>query len=329
GVLDSSQFREAPLVFLEAVDSPATASRREAVQAVSLAVREFRSLKLALPIVLLPLDYASSIWNFCGLHHEVGHNVDQDLNLASELRGVLPDLTLAGEEICWRRWSNEILADAIGITLGGSGFAASLGSLSLLLASSAAQAEIQATAVHPPFVVRVRLIAEMLRLTGVPAHAELADELSAIWDTLERPAWVAPFAQDAKAIAALFLTTKLTALKAHAVLELNADPASDHARTQALATFFLGQGPRPEPKIEFGMHPRLVPAAAQLAVRAALSTPDVLGRIHESAVKYLNLIPALEALGPAGALTTTRRDYLRDLAHKVDFGALAPAEAGG
>ena len=242
--------------------------------------------------------YATSIWTFCGLHHEVGHNIDQDLRILPDLRSQLPDVGLTAPEPQWRRWAGEMLADAIGLTLGGAGFAASLGSLSLLLAPSAKQAAIDPQAVHPPFVIRVRLIVEMLRLTGVAAHEKMADELSALWDTLAKPAWVGRFVTDAPKVATLFLTTKVPALKDHTVLEMNPDPKLDHTRTQALATFFLNAGPRPEPRKEAGMHPRLVPAAAQLAVRETAATPDVLRRMHSSAVAYLKLFPPPDTLAP-------------------------------
>jgi hypothetical protein len=327
GVLDPSQFREVPLVFLEAVESPATANRRDSVQAVSAAVREFRNMKLALPIVLLPFDYAASIWSFCGLHHEVGHNIDQDLRILPDLRGQLPDIGLTGAEVLWRRWAGEILADSIGVALGGAGFAASLGALSLLLTPSAKQAEIDGQAVHPPFAIRVRLIAEMLRLTGIAAHATMADELIALWETLSMPAWVDPFVADAPKVATLFLATKVPALKDHAVLELNPNPALDHTRTQALAAFFLEAGPRPEPRKEAGMHPRLVPAAALLAVRGAEATANVLRRIHASAVAYLKLFPPGDTLGAADALLPQRRSYLRALTRSLDFSGMRRVDA--
>ena len=329
GALETSQFREVPLVFLEAVDSPGTANRRDSVQAVSGGIRQFRSMKLGLPIVLLPFDYAASIWSFCGLHHEVGHNINQDLKILPDLRSQLPDIGLTASEADWRRWAGEILADAIGIALGGAGFAASLGSLSLLLASSPKQAAIDPLAVHPPFVLRVRLIADMLRQTGVPEHTGIADELTSVWTALPKPGWVDPFVVDSPKVATLFLSTKVAALKDHSVLELSPDPALDHSRTRALASFFLGKGPRPEPNKQFGMHPRLVPAAAQLAVRDGSATVEALRDIHAKAVAYLGLIPPLDTLGAAEALTTARREYLRGLAAKLDFSAMGTTAPEG
>jgi hypothetical protein len=50
----TDRFRETPLVLLEAVDSPATASRGSGAQLLNASIRQLRNLKLPLPIVLLP-----------------------------------------------------------------------------------------------------------------------------------------------------------------------------------------------------------------------------------------------------------------------------------
>jgi hypothetical protein len=139
GVIAEGEFREPPLVYLEAELSPATASRGRKVQALGFPVRQYRQLSLPIPIVTLPLDQATSPWLFCSLHHEVGHNLDQDLKLGRELKqGLEQALKAAGvpdeRSQNWKKWSEEILADAFGVLLGGAGFAYSLSCFLMLVA---------------------------------------------------------------------------------------------------------------------------------------------------------------------------------------------------
>jgi hypothetical protein len=308
-------FRETPLVFLEAVDSPATASRGSKAQLLNASIRQLRNLKLPLPIVLLPFDYAGCIWTFCGLHHEVGHNADQDLELLPELRGTLPDIVPPEQEPDWRRWSGEILADAFGIVLGGAGFAASLAAIALALGPGDRFQQLDKDAVHPPFLVRVRVLIEMLKGTGVAGHLDWASKLQGIWDLEDKPGWVGPFSDSAGEVAKLFLMQKLATLKDHTLVELNPQMEADHHRTEQLARFFLGQGPRPDPQ-HAEMHPRLVPCAAQLAIRLAQQlTPELLADLQKTALDYLDLVPPVATLGaPVG-----RRDYLKQLVHGINF----------
>src|SRR5262245_44615669 len=147
--IEPHHFREIPLVYLEAAESPATAGREARVAALSTAVRQWRNLKLPLPIVILPADYARAFWTFCALHHEIGHTIEQDLGLLREIRGSLPEVVPANQESYWRRWCAEILADTLGIMLGGVGFALSLGTLALMLGPATRYKDLDEEAEHP------------------------------------------------------------------------------------------------------------------------------------------------------------------------------------
>lgn len=321
--IEPQKLRETPLVYLEAVESPATAGRNDRVQTLSASVRQWRSLKLPLPIVLLPADYVHAIWTFCALHHEVAHNLDQDLGLLAGIRGELPDVVPAGQEPDWRRWASEILADALGIVLGGVGFALSLGTLALVMGPSARYHELDVEAAHPPLLLRVRLLASLLRQTQVPAHAQYAIQLEAIWTTAPRPDWLQPFADSADAVAALFMGPKLPALKDHPLTDLNPDMAVDQAQVEALANYLLTGKKRPDPQ-GAAMRPRLVASAAQLALWNANPVDDAtLGTIHKTALDYLDLIPSIVTLG---AVVPEQRQYLRQLAGEIDFAKLRRRE---
>jgi hypothetical protein len=93
---------------------------------------------------------------------------------------------------------------------------------------------------------------------------------------------------------------------------------ADHQRTEQLARFLLGQGPRPDPQ-HAEMHPRLVPCAAQLAVRLAPQlTPALLADLHKTALDYLDLVPPVATLAaPVG-----RRDYFKQLVHNINFATM-------
>jgi hypothetical protein len=145
----------------------AVAAKPAKVQSLSLAVRQWRDLTLPLPFVLLPLNFARSIWTFCALYHEIGHNLDQDLKILQGLRSRIPETVPAEQEPDWRRWSAEILADDLGIVLGGAGFGIYLASEALLLGPAQRYRDQDPDAVHPPFLVRVPLITAMLRATNL------------------------------------------------------------------------------------------------------------------------------------------------------------------
>jgi hypothetical protein len=313
--IEPNRLREQPLVYLDAVDSPATASRGTKVQLLSLAVRQWRNLTLPLPFVLLPLNFAQSIWTFCALHHETGHNLDQDLHILQGLRGKLPETVPLDQEPAWRRWSGEILADALGIVLGGAGFAVYLSTEALLLGPAHRFRDLDPDAVHPPFLVRIPILTAMLRQTEVAALIEWADELDDAWRDVTKPQWMQPFIDAAPLIAKLFLTGKLDALKGRTVLDFNPQLAADHQRASELSKWFCNCGARPDPN-GAEMYPRLVPAAAQLALRAkAQPTSETLAALHARAIQYLELIPP----GPVLAGGAERRQYLTDLMRTQSF----------
>lgn len=308
------RFREQPVVYLEAVDSPQTANRGAKAQSLSVSVREWRNLALPLPIALLPFDYVWSFWTYCALHHEAGHNLDQDLSLLSGLRAALLEVVPADQEPQWRKWSAEILADALGVTLGGAGFAWSLATDALMLGSAARYQTPDPDAVHPPFLVRVALVIAMLRLCDVPALAKCAEEIEEAWKEIPRASWMEPLCQAAPKVAELFLTQPLGALKDRRILDLNPALGAEHDLATALATFFSTGVKRPEPS---GMPPRLVPAAAQLAIRQAAQVDvGLMTTLHKSAITYLALIPPGAVLAGGGG---NRREYLKELTRRVRF----------
>jgi len=170
-LLKEQEYREPPLVYLQAEISPATSSRGSRVESLGFPLHHYRDMRLPIPIVVLPFDHAGSLWLFCSLHHEVGHNLDQDLNLRSELkrqitRRLQTENVPYERLVVWQQWVGEVLADTFGVLLGGAGFGYSLAELLLVLAPLFP--DLNTKDKHPHPYVRVYLVAATLRLCGVP-----------------------------------------------------------------------------------------------------------------------------------------------------------------
>ena len=319
GLIKEEEFREPPLAYLEAEISPATASRGTKVEALGFPLRQYRDLRLPIPIVLLPFDHIESPWLFCSLHHEVGHNLDQDLKLRSELKEQVykrlqaENVPLDRREI-WEQWVSEVLADAFGVLLGGAGFGHSLASLLLVLAPLFPA--LNPKDKHPDHYVRVYLVSAMLRQCGVPKLTEAADLIMQKCNAYQKPAWINPYVKDTGIVAEVFLSQPLNALGNRALRELVPDLAGDVERASSLAPFLrTGFKREPDPKQLPPFSHRLVPVAAQLAlVKIDNPTTENLNRIQERSFQYLRDIPRPEYL--AGV---DRREFLRTLTRELDF----------
>lgn len=319
GLVQEAQFREPPLTYLEANISPSTAGRGKAVEALGIPIRQYRNLRLPIPIVILPFDQANSIWMFCNLHHEVGHNLEQDLNLMNSITGpLLTRMTGAGipmdRQKMWRQWGREILADVFGILLGERGFAFALCNWLLALAPAAQFKELDAQDVHPPFYIRIRLIANLLRKTGVALLNDAADTIDGEWDKHAKPNWALPFITDSEVIADIFLHEKLAALGGRDLSAFNPNLANDVGLNDTLANCLPNNFHCPDPAIHNIPH-RSVPAAAQLAVMG-INNPSAadLDAIQKNALGYLKRIARPTFLSGTG-----RADFIRGLSGSIDL----------
>ncbi|MFN2515291.1 MAG: hypothetical protein ABR556_03680 [Pyrinomonadaceae bacterium] len=320
GVIEQQEFREPPLVYLEADISPSTASRGYSPAALSFPVRFYRTLRLPIPIVLLPYDQADSIWMQATLHHEVGHNVDQDLNLKQELVSHL--LTRLDQEQAtdehktrWIEWAGEVLADAFGVLLGGAGFAYALNSLLAVLAPAPQFQTLNEADPHPPFYVRMHLLAALLRQHGFDELNRAANAVMETWNQSQKPNWVTAYTAHSRAVAEVFTTKPLAALKNHSLSELVPSLDSDTKRARRLSDALSSGFNYPNVGTPESPFPyRLVPAAAQLAVNADGSQSQVLDNIQKQTLDFLKRIPRPDWLSGID-----RSHFLSQLTLDLDF----------
>ena len=325
GVIKEGQFREPPLIYLEADLSPATASRGKKVQALGFPLGKYRDLRLPIPIVSLPIDYADCLWLFCTLHHEVGHNLDQDLKLGRELNQHLQEKLKAqgvslDRQKTWSRWTNEILADVFGVLLGGAGFAYTLTSLLLVVAPQ--WPVLNAEEEHPDHSVRIYLVAEMLRGmvakmlrgSGVEVLKEAADKIMQAWNAQGKPAGIESYLKEGDVVVQTCLTQPLKALANHTLKDLAPDLNGDSKKAADLAKFFgTGSGfDRPLEEVPW----RLVPVAAQLCLQAYDKPNETdLKRLQELSLEYLKQLPRPEYL----EVPADRSAFRRQLIKEIDF----------
>ena len=317
GVVTDNDFREPPLVYLDADASPATANRTVRVAALGFQLDQFNTLRLPIPVIIMPFDYVTCLWLFTTLHHEVGHNLDQDLNLDEELRKLLvaiPDTDVPPARLDkWLLWRSEMLADAFGVLLGGEGYAWTM--LQLLLPTAPLAPDINSQDAHPHAYVRVPLICAMLRLCGVQAWSDAADAIEAVWaeyKPLIPPTTLPYIDEDLPKIAPLFVTRPLAALKQNPIRALVPNLAGDAKLTGDLARFLrTGKGlDQPEP---FAFPYRLVPPAAQLALAGAgANPPPTPDSIQANALKHMKDINR-----PQFLKGNSNKELLRQLAREL------------
>lgn len=318
------EVRPPPLTFFDARFSALTASRGVEANAFGLALGGYRSLRLPLPVILLPSDQAESLWLYTTLHHEVGHNLDQDLRppggrmisteLLFQLATSVPDATRRRD---WERWMPEIVADAFGVLLGGAGFGYTMAALLL----AAPIAERPDPGEHPNAPLRLRLLAELLRRCAVPQFDAVAGWIDQALATVPAPAALHPYLDDVAAVAATTFSMPLMALGQRPLRQLAPDLAGEATLVEQLARHLLD--PQAQPPDTHGYPWRLVPAAAQYAV-ARLTAPgaEALSEVHTRALAFLNsAVPQSLLLGSSDAepLSAGRKDFWKRLAAALEF----------
>lgn len=274
GIVDAAHVREPPLTYLTAEFSPATwvrGSRPNDGREYSLG-----EATSPIPVIEIPWDHMSNLWELVSLQHEVGHDLEADLRLRNPLVQALQTCLSAGgvphnRIDRWKSWQGELFADLIGLHLGGPAFA--LGLMHLLMRPNAEVVKYDPEDPHPTHYPRILLNALYLRsfTGGQPDLSVDASAIEATWHRLygQQPQFD-PFMADAPLVFQALMSTPLLALQQRTVASLMPYRPLDEANIRAAASYLrtgqnaLGIGTVP---------PRHWASAARLAVADAAGQP--------------------------------------------------------
>lgn len=264
GLVPGDDRRAPPLVVLEAAVTPSTVKRGEALALVGHPLPEVRDFRLPIPLVLVPPDHVDAAWLLCALYHEIGHNLDQDLRLQRKLQDEL--LALAPGTISqeraeqWSAWTPEIVADALGVLLGGPGYASAVAGALTVMAPATLFATLDRSDRHPSPHVRVPLLCALLDRLGVDEWKVHSARLRADGQAHPPPDWAAPYLGDLDHVVTVVLETQLAPPAPHRVRDLI--DGLDVARLGRIQAHLEANQPRGDMTV---VRFRDVPAAAQLA----------------------------------------------------------------
>jgi len=332
--LPRDYFREPPLIYLNAMLSPAAISRRHNLNQVGLKLYTDTENRLPISVISLPFHDMVAIWTFCSLYHEVGHLLDNDLGLRDELKTALTKaLTKGGQDdpvseqrqAVWESWLGEMIADTFGVLIGGVGFAYAL--LNMMFRPKEEISTVGEDK-HPNEYLRVYLLCALLRETGVEPLKKTADEIEQTWhEAYGDSAPLASYLPECKTVANVLMTTKLDALKnsdtadsePHALKEFGYKLEANHQKVVSLSRWLREEVDRPEP----AAYPyQLVPAAAQMAVRDVTENfEEKYKAIQQRTLDFIGNIEHDKFLAP-DANTADRRAYLKKMVADLKFAAI-------
>ncbi len=236
--------REPPLTFLNGEWSPFASARGSALMSEAISpseterqafIREVKSLPLS--VLGLPWYQLSHLPDVLMLAHEIGHIVEDDLNLTESLTKVLTDTIAAGgipanRATAWQAWLGEAFADTFGAVAGGRGFGCALADF-VTLDVKVMRAEAQSFpnwGVYPTTALRLRLVAGALDALGdADGVKEITERAEALMDGM---APMAAFHDDCALIAHRWLETSLDPLGKRSLLDVARVPPTHWAKVK-------------------------------------------------------------------------------------------------
>jgi hypothetical protein len=326
----ADNYREPPLIHLNAKLSPAAITRRHYFGFIGLELHGEEGLQLPISIISLPFHDTTAFWTLSSIYHEVGHVLDQDLKLRDEFQiKLLAKLDGSPNKNLWgKTWRGEIIADAFGVLLGGAGFARAL--MNMLFKTK--QEVLEATpGEHPNSYVRMFLVSELLRKTRIDELRTVADSIVADWKAFygEPPEWQS-YVRECATVAEVLLEEPLTALNQKCLMDFARDNAEfqhapdlqvDFQRTKALAKFLLtGQEEDAFTTADPESLIRLVPGAAQWALQGIdEANQQTFEKLHTAALDFILKIEHPQFLAGGSA---EHNAYLDSIIDQLDFSSL-------
>ena len=157
-----------PFSYMRTGFSPATFRRGIPLRRLGRQLNPF-------PLIQLPYHRLVNPWTLGAVLHEVSHNLQNDLGLATAVpRGIARRLTSEGlprsVAAVWVRWNRETFADLSGLLLGGPAVVGSL--LDVIGRGPETVLGYAPRAPHPTPYLRAFLSFELLRRLGFPTAAE-------------------------------------------------------------------------------------------------------------------------------------------------------------
>lgn len=302
-------FREYPITGLMADFSPATWTR-------GCRPKALWNHKLPVPVIDLPWDHLANPWELVTIAHEVGHDIDKDLgNLTKALRPFIASQlnasSISEEHIeQWQKWSEEILADLIGILLSGAAFVYVLAGLMTLPKYNVRY--INSEASHPPHYLRTFINTAMLRYLGL---RRLADTLETRWKRLygEPGNDFKPYLAEIDPVIMTMLDTPVHVLrdqdgKLHTLNELITFTPDDQAKIQKAASNLAAGGSSVNLPI------RHIVSASQLAFEQMIKANDNAGMdalAQRTRQAVIDMAPPGQL--PAGLASKRTKQHLDDL----------------
>lgn len=326
-------YREPPLIYLNAKLSPAAITRRHYFGLIGLELQGEEELQLPISVISLSFHDTTAFWALSSIYHEVGHVLDQDLGLRAEL-GVKLTAKLANSPnvALWgKTWLGEIIADVFGVLLGGAGYSYALMNMLFKTKTEVVDGDL---GVHPNSYVRMFLISALLQRTGINSLQGIADKILTEWKALygEPAAWKS-YVDECSAVAEVLLEQPLDALSGKCLLDFARDNEQFQNAPDLQADYQLGvqlakylvtgiQDNELVGAMQNGESLiRLVPAAAQLAMQEVKADYEAkLKLIHDNALDFLLNLEHKEFL--ADGASGDHDAYLDGFINGLNFSSL-------
>lgn len=336
GIISQDRFREPPLTYLIADFSPATYVR--GIRPMKDNEYLLERFKLPIPLIEIPWDHLTNLWEFLSIHHEVGHDLEMDLGLLKPLEESLSKL-LKDKEIpeprrkMWLLWLSETFADLVALLLAGSAFTSSM--INVLTLPQDKVVIYVPDIPHPTPYIRIFINTAFIRRL-IPGN----DNLNADADNLEK-AWkelygnvqtigehnVEDIKSDFEFVFEALMDTKFDILKSHTVRDLIPFSGQIDATIRAASQYLVTGQNHPT-----SILPRHVISAARMAVTSIFNQSAV---DNEAALKSLTerTLELVKSNTPPGLKdandNNTHKNFVRSLTNDLDKSLQVWNEANG